>query len=225
MGQGHGHKLHFHGHSPIHRARPEHKLIALLGFVLVVVATPRDWFWAYGVYLLVLAAAVVVSTVPPTYLLKRLVVELPFVVFAVLMPFIATGPRVEVLGLSLSEAGLLAAWALLAKGTLGVLASLLLAATTEPRDLLLGLERLRLPQQLVQIMGFMIRYVDVVTDEMRRMRIARESRGFTARNPRHWPVVARSLGALFIRSYERGERVHLAMVSRGYTGRLPDTGR
>jgi cobalt/nickel transport system permease protein len=167
----------------------------------------------------------VVSTVPPTYLLKRLVVELPFVVFAVLMPFIATGPRVEVLGISLSEAGLLAAWALLAKGTLGVLASLLLAATTEPRDLLLGLERLRLPQQLVQIMGFMIRYVDVVTDEMRRMRIARESRGFTARNPRHWPVVARSLGALFIRAYERGERVHLAMVSRGYTGRLPDVGR
>ena len=49
-----------------------------------------------------------------------------------------------------------------------------------------------------------------------RMRIALASRGFTARNPRHWPVVARSAGALFIRSYERGERVHLAMVSRGH---------
>ena len=220
MGQGHGHKLHFHGHSPIHRAAPQHKLLALLGFVLVVVATPKDWFAAYAVYLLALAVVVAVSTVPPTYLLKRLVVEIPFVVFAVLMPFIATGPRTEVLGLSLSAPGLLAAWALLAKGTLGVLASLVLAATTEPRDVLLGLERLRLPQQLVQIMGFMIRYVDVVTDEMRRMRIARESRGFTARDPRHWPVVARSLGALFIRSYERGERVHLAMVSRGYTGSL-----
>ena len=220
MGQGHGHKLHFHGHSPVHRAAPHHKLLALLGFVLVVVATPKDWFAAYGLYLLLLAAVVVVSTVPPTYLLKRLVVEVPFVVFALLMPVIATGPRVEVLGVSLSEHGLLAGWALLAKGTLGVLASLTLAATTEPRDLLLGLERLRLPQQLVQIMGFMIRYVDVVGDEMRRMRIARESRGFTARNPKHWPVVARSAGALFIRSYERGERVHLAMVSRGYTGSL-----
>ncbi|RYU13007.1 cobalt ECF transporter T component CbiQ [Nocardioides iriomotensis] len=220
MGQGHGHKLHFHGHSPVHRAAPHHKLLALLGFTLVVVATPKDWFAAYGLYLLLLAAVVVVSTVPPTYLLKRLVVEVPFVVFALLMPFIATGPRVEVLGVSLSEHGLLAGWALLAKGTLGVLASLTLAATTEPRDLLLGLERLRLPQQLVQIMGFMIRYVDVVGDEMRRMRIARESRGFTARNPKHWPVVARSAGALFIRSYERGERVHLAMVSRGYTGSL-----
>ena len=53
------------------------------------------------------------------------------------------------------------------------------------------------------------------------MRIARESRGFDARDVRHWPVLARSAGALFIRSYERGERVHLAMLSRGYTGTMP----
>ncbi len=225
MGAGHGHKLHYHAHSPVHRAPAHLKVLALLVFVLAVVATPKDWFAAYAGYLMLLGVLVTVSEVPPTYLLKRLVVEVPFLVFAVLLPFIATGPRTEVLGLSVSEPGLLAAWALVAKGTLGVLASLTLAATTEPRDLLAGLERLRLPQQLVQIMGFMIRYVDVVTDEMRRMRIARESRGFTASNPRHWPVVARGAGALFIRSYERGERVHLAMVARGYTGSLPDTRR
>ncbi len=223
MGDGHGHKLHYHGHSPLHRAPAHLKVLALLGFVLVVVATPKDWFAAYAAYLGVLVAVIAVSQVPPPYLIKRMVVEVPFVVFAVLMPFIATGPRTEFLGLTVSEPGLLAAWALLAKGTLGVLASLTLAATTEPRDLLAGLERLRLPHELVQIMGFMIRYVDVVTSEMRRMRIARESRGFTARNPRHWPVLGRSAGALFIRSYERGERVHLAMVSRGYTGRMPVT--
>ncbi|MDQ3787826.1 MAG: CbiQ family ECF transporter T component, partial [Actinomycetota bacterium] len=58
-----------------------------------------------------------------------------------------------------------------------------------------------------------------------RMKVARDSRGFTARDPRHWPVLARSFGALFIRSYERGERVHLAMVSRGWTGAMPDRGR
>ena len=142
-------------------------------------------------------------------------------VFALLMPFIAHGPRIEVLGLSLSEPGLLAAWALLVKGTLGVLASLTLAATTEPHDVLRGLERLRLPDLLVQIMGFMIRYLDVVTGEMGRMLTAMKSRGCDPRRPRHWPAMAKALGALFIRSYERGERVHLAMLSRGYTGRLP----
>ena len=221
MGAGHGHKLHFHGHSPVHRAPAHLKVLALLGFMLLVVATPGDWLLAFAGYLAVLVAVVAVSRVPATYLLRRMVVEAPFVVFALLMPFIATGPRIEVLGVAVSQPGLTAAWALLVKGTLGVLASLTLAATTEPRDLLAGLERLRVPNLLVQIMGFMVRYLDVVTDEMRRMRVARESRGFTARDVRHWPVIARSAGALFIRSYERGERVHLAMLSRGYTGTLP----
>jgi len=221
MGAGHGHHLHFHGHSPVHRLPAHLKLLALLGFVLTVVLTPRTAFAAYAVYLLLVLLAQRVSRVPFGYYARRMVVEVPFVVFAVLMPFIATGPRVEVLGVAVSAGGLAAAWALLAKGTLGVLASLTLAATTEPRDLLAGLERLRVPSLLVQIMGFMVRYLDVVTDEMRRMRVARESRGFTARDVRHWPVIARSAGALFIRSYERGERVHLAMLSRGYTGTLP----
>jgi cobalt/nickel transport system permease protein len=223
MGAGHGHKLHYHGHSAIHRARPHVKLVVLLGFMLIVVATPREWYPVFAGYLLLLLGVIAVSEVPPLYIARRMVIETPFVVFALLMPFIADGPPTQLLGLTVSQPGLLAAWGLLAKGTLGVVASLTLAATTEPRDLLAGLETLRLPNQLVQIMGFMMRYLDVVTDEMRRMRIARESRGFTARNIRHWPVVARSAGALFIRSYERGERVHLAMMSRGYTGTMPET--
>ncbi len=220
MGAGHGHRLHYHAHSPIHTAPAHVKLLTLVGFMLTVVATPREWYPIFGGYLVVLVVVIVFSEVPPLYIVRRMVVEVPFLVFAVLMPFIATGPRIEVLGLTVSEPGLLAAWGLLAKGTLGVLASLTLAATTEPRDLLAGLERLHVPNQLVQIAGFMMRYLEVVSGEMRRMRIAREARGFQARSPRHWPVVARSAGALFIRSYERGERVHLAMVARGYTGHI-----
>jgi cobalt/nickel transport system permease protein len=216
MGSEHGHKLHFHGHSPVHRAPAHLKLLVLLGFMLVVVATPGDLYPLFAGYLSVLAVVIAVSRVPLTYLLPRMVVEVPFVVFAVLMPFIASGPRTEFLGLTLSEHGLTAAGSLLIKGTLGVLASLTLAATTEPHHLLDGLTRLRLPHQLVQIMAFMIRYLDVVTDELRRMRIARESRGFRASSVRQWGVLAGTASALFIRSYERGERVHLAMLSRGH---------
>ncbi|WP_148570754.1 cobalt ECF transporter T component CbiQ [Nocardioides caldifontis] len=218
MGAGHGHRLHFHGHSPVHRARPHLKLLALVGFVLVVVATPADGYPFFAGYLGILAVVVAVSRVPPPYLLRRMVVEVPFLVFAAVLPFVAHGPRTEVLGLSVSETGLVAAGGLAIKGTLGVLASLTLAATTEPHDVLRGLERLRLPRMLVQILGFMIRYLDVVGAELGRMRVALASRGFDGRNPRHWPVLARSVGALFIRSYERGERVHLAMLSRGYDG-------
>ena len=221
MGDGHGHKLHFHGHSAIHRAPAHLKILTLLGFMIIVVATPRDWYAVFALYLAAVIAVIAISRVPVTYILKRSVVEVPFLFFALLLPFVATGPQTEVLGVSVSQHGLEAGIALLIKGTLGVLASLTLAATTEPQALLVGLERLHLPQQLVQIMAFMVRYLDVVTGEMQRMKVARESRGFTARNPKHWPVLARSAGALFIRSYERGERVHLAMLSRGYTGKLP----
>jgi cobalt/nickel transport system permease protein len=216
VGAGHGHRLHYHGHSPIHRAQPHLKLLALLGFVLVVVATPGDLYPAFGGYLAVLGAVVLRSGVPPTYLLKRMVVEVPFLVFALLVPFVSHGPRTELWGVTVSEPGLVAAGALVMKGTLGVLASLVLAATTEPHDVVRGLERLRMPAPLVQILAFMVRYLDVVGSEMGRMRLALVARGFSARNPRHWPVVARSAGALFIRSYERGERVHLAMLSRGH---------
>ena len=64
-------------------------------------------------------------------------------------------------------------------------------------------------------MGFMVRYLDVVTGEMRRMRVARESRGFEARGPAALAGAGALAGALFIRSYERGERVHLAMLVAG----------
>lgn len=221
MGAGHGHRFHYHGHSVVHRLPGEVKILALLGFMLVVVATPGRLMAVFGGYLLLLLAVVLIAGVPFGYLLPRMLVEVPFAVFAVLMPFLATGPRIELLGISVSESGLWSAWTLLAKGTLGVLAGLTLAATTEPHEILRGLQRLRLPTLLVQIMGFMIRYLDVVTDDLRRQLIALRSRGFSAKSPRHWGVLARSIGALFIRSYERGERVHLAMLSRGYDGRLP----
>ncbi|MCK2215024.1 cobalt ECF transporter T component CbiQ [Actinomadura sp. ATCC 31491] len=221
MGAGHHHQLYLPGDSVVHRLPPQCKLLAVLAFAIVVVATPRERFWAFAAYAVLLGVVAAAARVPLRHVTRRMAIELPFVLFAVLIPVIGLGERVSVLGVSLSVAGLWAAWNILAKATLGVVASILLAATTEPRVILLGAQRLRLPGLLVQIAMFMLRYMDVILDEMRRMRVARESRGFEARNARHIPVLARSAGALFIRSYERGERVHLAMLSRGYTGQMP----
>ncbi|MFB6562302.1 cobalt ECF transporter T component CbiQ [Streptomyces sp. NPDC056400] len=221
MGAGHAHKLYRHGHSPVHDLPAHCKLAATLAFVVVVVSTPREAVWAFGLYAVLIAAVAAVARIPAGFLLRRLLIEVPFVAFAVLMPFVAEGERVQVLGMSLSVSGLWGAWNVLAKGTLGVAASVLLASTTELRALLLGLQRLKLPPLLVQIASFMIRYGDVISDELRRMSIARRSRGFEASGIRHWGVLAKTAGALFIRSYERGERVYLAMVSRGYAGSMP----
>ena len=221
MGAGHGHALYLPGTSPLHLARPQCKLVAAVLFVLAVVDTPREAFWAFGVYAVALVALARVAGLPLPTLARRLVIELPFLLFALFLPLVGQGERVEVLGVPLATEGLWAAWNIVAKGTIGVATSVLLAATTPVPELLRGLERLRLPKALTTIAGFMIRYADVIADEVRRMRIARISRGHDPRWIWQARAVAASAGTLFIRSYERGERVYLAMVSRGYSGSMP----
>jgi cobalt/nickel transport system permease protein len=208
--------------SRIHRLPAQVKIVALFLFVLAVVSTPASVFWAFALYAALLVACVLVAKLPPLVVMRRLAVETPFIVFALVLPFVATGPRIEVLGLSLSQSGVLGSWNVLAKGTLGVVAAIILSASTAPRELLAGLERLRLPSTLVAILSFMVRYLSVVSDDLHRMRIARESRGYAGGRVGHLKAIAGGVGALFVRSFERGERVHLAMQSRGYTGRMPE---
>ena len=78
-----------------------------------------------------------------------------------------------------------------------------------------------MPQPLVEIMSFMLRYTEVVAADLGRMRVARESRSFRAQSGAPVAGSGRDPGHPLHRSYERGERVHLAMLSRGYTGRMP----
>lgn len=221
-------QLYLAGTSPLHRLAPECKVAATVLFVFTIVATPREAVWAFACLALILVGLARVGQVPLGFIGRRLVIEVPFLAFAALMPIVGQGERVEVLGFSLSVAGLWAAWNIVVKATLGVAATIVMAATTPIPDLLRGLERLRVPRVFVGICAFMIRYGDVITAEMQRMRVARASRGYDARWLWHARAVAASAGTLFIRSYERGERVYLAMASRGYSGALPvlsdDTG-
>jgi len=223
VGAGHAHPVYRDLRTRVHDLPAHVKLVAVVCFVFVVVATPGTWYPAFTGYLVILGCVATIARVPIGFILPRLLIEIPFVFFALLLPFVAQGPQVEILGIAVSESGLLAGAALLMKATLSVIASILFASTTSPREMVRGLERLRLPEILVQILTFMLRYLEVVSGELRRMRIARESRAFTARHLGHLRVLGHAAGALFIRSYERGERVHLAMLSRGYAGHLPVT--
>lgn len=221
---------------PLHDQPASAKLLALLAFVGVVVATPglpAEAFagadlpglwtaaWPFAAYAVLLGGVAAFARVPARTIVRRAAVETPFVLFALLMPFVAAGPHVTVGPLYLSTGGLAGGLTLLAKATLGVVAAVLLASTTGARDLLVGLERLRLPRVFVAILSFMVRYVGVVADDAHRMRIARASRGAPQGRGRELAALASGAGSLFIRSYERGERVHRAMLARGYAGSMP----
>jgi cobalt/nickel transport system permease protein len=207
--------------TPLHRLPPEVKIAAMVSATVIVVITPREALWAFAGYAALVAVVAAIGRVPAGWLAKRSLVELPFVLLALALPFLAAGEKVTFLGLEVSRDGLYGGFNILAKGTLGVLLSLTLAATTTTRDLIVGLDRLRCPQIITQIATFMLRYLSVLGGEARRMRIARISRGDDPRFLWQLRGFATGVGALFLRAFERGERVYLAMVARGYEGRMP----
>src|SRR5262245_36151567 len=216
---GSHHGLYRAGDTVVHRLAPEVKVASAVLLTLAIVLTPRTAVPAFAAYLGLVAVVALLARVGPLWLARHATIELPFVLLALVLPFTAPGPDVTVAGMALSVEGLWQGWNIVAKGTLGVLVSLLLAATTTPRDLILGLARLRCPDVLVQIASFMIRYLQVLSDEARRMRIARVSRGYDPRFLWQVRALAVGIGALFLRAFERGERVYVAMLARGYTGR------
>ncbi|WP_430334308.1 cobalt ECF transporter T component CbiQ [Rhodococcus sp. ACT016] len=221
MSGSHTHPLYLEGASPVHNLPTEVKIVAAFVGVFAIVATSREAFWAFVTYLAILVVVWRIAGISVRWLAPRMLIEAPFVVLAVLLPFAEGGDRVTVLGLSLSVPGLLAAWNILVKGTLGVLVSLTLAATTPMRALPAGLSRLHLPGVVVTVATLMVRYVNLLAGEIDRMRIARISRGDDPRALHQVGAAARGVGGTFLRAYERGERVHLAMLSRGFTGTVP----
>jgi cobalt/nickel transport system permease protein len=195
--------------TPLHRAPAECKVLATILFVLAVALVPRGHLvWPYAVDAALLLAVAIAAQAEPRMLAGRLVIELPFVLFVVVLPFVA-------------EDGGWLAFSIVAKATLAVLATGLLAWTTTSPEILRGAERLGLPRQLVAIAGFALRYFTVIAEELRRMRIARVQRGDRARWIWQSRAATRGIGALAVRTFERGERVHVAMLARGYDGRMP----
>lgn len=221
MGAGHRHALYVHEHSAIHRLPAHVKLVATFAFTVVVATTPATDVVAFAGLAAVLVVVMSLARVPPGFLLPRLAVVTPFLLAAALLPFVASGPRVEVLGIAVAVEGVWGGFGLAARAVLGAAASLLLVASTEVPDLLRGLERLRVPVLLTQIAAFMIRYLEVIAGEVTRQRTAMTARGYDPRWLWQLRPIAAGLGALFVRSYERGERVHAAMLARGFTGHVP----
>jgi cobalt/nickel transport system permease protein len=207
---------------PIHRLDPRAKIAGFAGITLVAVSAPLEAWPAFVACALALAAIAARARVGPGIVWSRARVIVPLVVFvAVFVPFVRGGPQVQVGPLSLSEAGLATFVLVAVKATIGTVSAVLLGATTSFPDVLHGLERMRAPRLLCVIAAFMYRYLFVIVDEARRMRAALAARAYRPRHVAHAAAIGRMVTALFLRTYERGERVYLAMLARGYRGAMP----
>jgi cobalt/nickel transport system permease protein len=217
------------GTSLVHCMDPRLKLLATLGFVAVATTLPSRAWMSFALLAIIAVGSTLASQIPLLAALKHSAVVLPFAgMVAVSLPFTRTGQTVwswHPLGttLAVSDEGLILFAAVLIKAWLSILVSQLLVGTTPFPELLKSLRILRVPAILTATMSFMYRYIFVLVDEAMRLQTARAARSAGAgRTSLLWRarVLGGMIGSLFIRSYERSERIYTAMLSRGFAGEV-----
>jgi len=216
------------GTSPVHRLDARLKLPATLAFVLATTIVPPRAWWALTLLGALALAAILASRIPLLDALKRSSIALPFAgMVALSLPFTRAGETLwscSLFGwtLTITDQGLWSFVSLLAKAWLSVLVSGLLVATTTFPELLQGMRALHIPGILVTIISFTYRYLYVLVDEAMRLQTARDARSAGSGGTVLWraKVLGGMIGSLFIRSYERSERIYQAMLSRGYAGQV-----
>lgn len=120
------------------------------------------------------------------------------------------------------QLGWQAALAVGLKGYCAVLLLTFLTATTPLADLLWALERLRSPAALNLILGLMYRYTTLLAEEHQRLKRARDSRTTAPLGlARFTAMEAQHAGTVLLRGWDRAERIHQAMLARGFTGSWP----
>ena len=196
--------------SPLHTLEARTKLVGFLALILGVLWIPAGRNLLFFAYFLLTAVLMGISQIPLGYIVGRTLAILPFVILA----------------------GLGAPWtdhfegaklvAIFLRSILSLLLLILLTSTTPFAELLRGLRKLGCPKILVINLGFLYRYLFVLTEEVLRMRQARDSRRI-GRAPAiaEIKLLGAMLGTLLLRSFERAERMYQAMLSRGYDGDVP----
>jgi len=213
------------GNSPLHRLDPRVKIITLLVLLVGIALTPADGWMAYPLIWTLLGSLAGLAGVSAWRLGRLAGLALPFTLAAVTLLITTPGQPIFYVGdFAVTDAGLARFLAIVLKSWLSVQAALLFAITTPMTDVLWALEGVGVPASLVAVIGFMYRYLFVLKDEAERLLRARAARsgGARAGGTLLWraKIAGGMVGSLFLRSYERSERVYAAMTARGYTGQL-----
>lgn len=225
------------GNSPVHDLDPRVKVMVTLAFILSNALLPDGAWSAFASAFLLVMAVSVLAGLGIWFAPVRSLVALPFVLVAVTVVFSRAGNpigswEVGPWTLTATDSGLIRFASILARSWLSVQMAILLTATTRFPDLMHALHHLKVPRLLVATISFMVRYLYVIVDEAQRLIRARQSRSARRESTEGTPgrvggtlawrakVTGSMVGQLFLRSYERSERVYSAMLARGYRGEI-----
>ncbi len=196
-----------HVNSLVHQLDVRTKLIILFGFICFCVLTPSNEFGVFGFYFVFLLFLAKLSRVPFRYLAVRSLGIFPFAVMVLLFRFCDSVPNNENEALLLTGA--------LVRAYLTVLALVLLSSTTPFSKTLAALRQFGLPSIIIQSGDLMYRYLSVSSQELLRIERARDARAFEGRWLGQVRVIGQMIGAFFLRSVDRSQRIYWAMQSRG----------
>jgi cobalt/nickel transport system permease protein len=202
------------------RIDPRALILATLAYILAVVSFHR---YAVAALLPLAIYPVVLARLGDIDLFKvgsKVLLAMPFALMVGLFnPLFDTDPRLELFGLEISG-GWLSLASILIRAILTVAAALILIACVGIHRLCAALDRLGVPRVLTTQLLFMHRYILVLAGELGRMNLARELRSPSlAGMP--LAVYGSLLGHLLLRTLERAQRIHQAMLSRGFDGQMP----
>lgn len=220
--------------SLIHKLDPRIKFIIAIALIFSCALIPPG---AWAVYILLLSIAFsieLLSNLGIGYVLKRSIFAFPFILAAFPIIFTKGPPFIYIVSiagwdLAISQLGLVQFISIALKSWISIQFAIVLAATTPFPDLLVAMRAVHIPRLLVSIFALMWRYLFVLVDEAMRLiraRLARSSRsdqpGLRPGGTLTWRarLAGGMAGNLFMRAFDRSDRIYMAMVSRGYDGEV-----
>lgn len=211
------------GKTAWHRLSPRSRVLCIVLLVFAIALTPNGRWWTWAIYAGAIATIVTISRVKLEVLLKRVAVEFVFIGVVIFGTLFRGGGQVlwQWGWLQITTDGLTILGSVALKALLSLTVLNVLILTTSIPALLHALVALRMPPLLVAILSSMYRYVSVLIDEFNSMLRAARSRNLMGNPQRQRTIIGNMIGALFIRTYDRGERIHQAMLARGYQGLPP----
>ena len=204
------------GDTAIHRLDPRAKVLATLVFVVTVVSFGKYEVTALVPFLLFPVAMVALGNLPVSYIIKKIALLCPFaLVVGMFNPIFDREVLVQIGSLGITG-GWISFASIVMRSILTVGAAIVLVGVTGFPGVCLALERVGMPRVFAVQLLFLYRYIFVLTDEGARMERARKLRAFGKKvEPR---IFGSLVGHLLLRTWQRAERIHLAMLARGFTG-------
>jgi cobalt/nickel transport system permease protein len=210
-----------HGDSVIRELDPRIKIVIVFLFSILAAASFRILvllgLLSLGILIVVLAR------VPVQELLRRLLpVNLLIAFLWLFLPFTFAGEPMLSLGpLTVTREGVLYATQITIKSNAMMLILIALVASTPIFSLGHAMHSLGLPPKIVHLFFFTYRYIHVMYREYGRLVNSMKIRSFTPANNLHtYRTIAYLVGMLLVRSFDRAQRVHNAMLCRGFQGNL-----